>query len=115
MVTVGLSLVKNGFTIVAIAPLEFTFDNSKLTIGSCLSANSAGWSVTSVVAGNDVKLSILSSTGDVIPDGVIVNCSFTIGASASGTAALTFVDGIMSDEDFNEVDSVGTNGLVTIQ
>jgi len=117
-VTVGFTLTKNGPAINVIAPLEFDFDNTRLTFtGSgtttCVSTV-AGKNPTINVSGNRVGVA-LSGSEDPFPDGLFLNCTFTIQAAASGVAPITFVRAGMADGDFNDYDATGSSGQVTIE
>jgi hypothetical protein len=52
-----------------------------------------------------------------IPDGDIIDCSFTIsaGATPGSTTTLTFVTADLSDDEFNDYFPAGTNGTIAIQ
>ena len=115
-VTVPISLTKNGVNIVTIAPLAYTFDPNALTFGGCLKAPgvSSGKSVNAAMPSAG-KITVVVS-GDLVPlpDGDIVDCTFTIAASASGSTPLTFQSAAMSDDQFNDIDGTGTSGAVTV-
>ena len=58
---------------------------------------------------------VLSGDLVVIPDGEIIDCTFTIAAgAASGPTAATFQSAAMSDDQFNDYDASGTSGSVTV-
>ena len=115
-VTVPISLTKNGANIVTIAPLAYTFDPSVLTFGGCLKAPgvSSGKSVNAAMPSAG-KITVVVS-GDLVPlpDGDIVDCTFTLAAGATGSTPLTFQSAAMSDDQFNDYDATGTSGAVTV-
>ena len=55
-------------------------------------------------------------SGDLValPDGDIVDCTFTLAAGATGSTPLTFQSAAMSDDQFNDYDATGTSGAVTV-
>jgi len=112
MATIGLSLTKNGPTINVIAPLQFSFDDTRLTFGSCVSTV-AGKNPTVQVTGNVIGVAI-SGTEEVFPDGNFLNCTFNIKAAATGVAPITFISAGMADQDFNDYSATGTSGQITI-
>src|SRR6185295_6439219 len=85
---------------------------AKLAFGSCVSTV-AGKNPTVQLTGNRVGLNLLGTEAP-FPDGNVANCTFTINAAATGTAALTFVRAGMSYAVFSDYNATGTNGLVTI-
>ena len=115
-VMVPISLAKNGPNIVTIAPLAFTFDPGVLTFGGCLKAAgvSAGKAVNAAMPTAGKITVVVSGDLVVLPDGDIVDCTFTIAAGASGSTPLTFLSAAMSDDQFNDYDGSGTSGSVTV-
>jgi len=115
IVVVPISLTKNGPAINVIAPLEIDFDATRLSVGSnpCASAV-PGKNPTNNVAGNRIGVAI-SGSEEAFPDGVVLNCTFTILEGTTGVAPVTFVRAGMSDADFNDYDASGTDGSVIIQ
>jgi hypothetical protein len=115
-VTVPISLASNGVNLIIILPLRFDFDSDVLSFNSCTTPL-AGFNPLGVLLGaGQVSAGLTSNTNAIIPDGVVLNCSFTIAAGASpGASALTFVSAGLSDDQFNDVIATGTNGEVTIQ
>ena len=116
-VSVPISLTKNGPNIVTIAPLAFTFDPNLLTFGGCTKGAgvSAGKAVNTATPSAGRVTAALSGDLVVIPDGVILDCTFTIAAgAASGPTALTFQSAAMSDDQFNDYDATGSSGSVTV-
>ena len=115
-VVVQISLTKNGPNIVTIAPLAYTFDPSVLTFGGCLKAPgvSSGKAVNAAMPSAG-RITVVVS-GDLVglPDGDIVDCTFTIAAGAVGSTPLTFQSAAMSDDQFNDYDASGTSGSVTV-
>jgi len=114
-VDVPISLTKNGPSIVTIAPLVFTFDPNVLTFSSCAS-DVAFEQVAAVspVAGR-VSMVMYSAGLDVIPDGQVAHCSFTIsGSAAVGPSALTFVAAGMADAAQTDYTATGTAGSVSV-
>src|SRR6266481_4476789 len=111
-VTIAISLTNNGANIVTVAPLVFTFDPTVLTFGSCSRAAgvSSGKSVsTSMQVPGQVKV-VLQGDLVVIPDGDMIDCTFTINTSAPlGSSPLTFVSADLSDAQFNDYFAHGTD------
>jgi cohesin domain-containing protein len=120
-VTVQISLTKNGPNIVTVAPLVIGFDVNALSFVSCAAAPPVVPAKSLSPPGTSVpgQLALLLSGGlSTIPDGEIIDCTFAISAAATGTTSVTFVDGDLSDDQFNDyVPPVlsGSNGTVTIQ
>jgi hypothetical protein len=116
-VTVRVSLTSNGTNVVTIAPLRFSVDPSLLTFGMCTKAVgvSAGKAVNSAVpAAGQVSVAL---SGDLvaIPDGEIIDCTFTIAAgAANGVIAVTFQSAALADDQFNDYDATGSSGSVTV-
>lgn len=117
-VTVPISLTKNDTTIVTIAPLVIDTDLAVLTFGSCVSKVSGKNVDTGQPPSNPGRISITmsGSPSAVIPDGDIIDCTFTInaGASLNTSTPLTFVRAGMADVDLNDIDGAGTSGSVTV-
>jgi hypothetical protein len=116
-VTVPISLTKNGANIVTIAPLAYTFDPNVLTFGGCLKAPgvSSGKAVNAAMPSAGRITVVVSGDLVVLPDGDIVDCSFTIAAgAAAGSVAVTFESAAMADDQFNDYDATGTSGAVTV-
>ncbi len=116
-VTVAIALTKNGPNIVTIAPLVLTFDTNVLTFGSCTkTAGVSGGKSVNAAQPQPGRLTIALS-GDLapIPDGDVLNCTFTISAgAAAGSTALTFQSAGLADDQFNDFDAGGTSGTVTV-
>ena len=116
-VMMPISLTKNGPSIVTIAPLAFTFDPNLLTFGGCLKTAgvSAGKAVDTAVPSAGRATVTLSGDLVVLPDGAIVDCTFTIAAgAAAGPVAVTFQSAAMADDQFNDLTASGSNGVVLI-
>ena len=115
--TVPIALTKNGPNIVTIAPLVLTFNTNVLSFGSCTktAAVSSGKSVnTAMPAAGRITIAL---SGDLLalPDGEILDCTFTIAAGApAGATPVTFQSAGLSDDQFNDYDASGTNGSVTV-
>ena len=116
-VVVQISLTKNGPNIVTIAPLAYTFDPSVLTFGGCLKAPgvSSGKAVNAAMPSAGRITVVVSGDLVALPDGDIVDCTFTIAAGASGSTPLIFQSAAMSDDQFNDYDASGTSGSVTVR
>jgi Cohesin domain len=114
VVSVSISLTKNGPNVVTIAPLVFTFDPAVLTFGSC-SSDVSGKNVDAVSPAAGHVSMVVSGGLTTIPDGAIAHCSFTIsGGAPAGPSALTFVAAGMSDANQNDFTATGTSGAVTV-
>jgi hypothetical protein len=118
-VEVAISLTKNGHNIVTIAPLVIQFDPAVLTVaipGGCSknAAVSGGKSVNAAMPQSGRLTIALSGDLAVIPDGEILRCTFNLQAGASGTTALTFVSAGLADDQFEDIDAVGTSGSITV-
>lgn len=116
-VTIPISLTKNGPLIVTIAPLVLVFDPGVLTFGGCAKTAqvSTGKSViTRVDVPDRVSIALY---GDLvpIPDGEVLECMFAIAAGAAvGITPIVFVSAGVSDLGFNDINSVGCSGSVTV-
>ena len=116
-VNVPVSLQSNGASIIEIAPLEFTFDSSKLTFINCSSSLAGSYTVQSASPSFGlVRMLVGSGTNLVIPDGQLAICAFTIAPLAMlGTLSpLRFQTAGMSDADFNDIAASGQSGSVEI-
>jgi len=118
-VTVAISLTKNGPNILTIAPLVLNFDPAVLTFGSCAktAAVSAGKSVsTATPMAGEITVALQGDLA-IIPDGEIIDCTFTIaaGATSGGSTMVTFVSADLGDDQFNDFFPTGTNATVSIQ
>jgi hypothetical protein len=114
VVSVSISLTKNGPSIVTIAPLAFTFDPAVLTFGGCASEVS-GKNVDAVSPSAGHVSLVVSGGLTTIPDGTIAHCDFTIaGGAPAGPSALSFVDAGTSDASQNDFTATGISGSVTI-
>ena len=82
-VTLPFSLTMNSYQVVTIAPLVIGFDPGIASFNSCVSKVSSKAVDAGVPTDEPDRLRIVMEGGlSVIPDGPIVDCSFTIAAGA---------------------------------
>ncbi|MFI5394453.1 MAG: cohesin domain-containing protein [Candidatus Binatia bacterium] len=114
VVSIAISLTKNGPNIVTIAPLVFTFDPAVLTFDSCTS-DASGKNVDAVSPASGHVSMVISGGLATIPDGAIAHCGFTIADGApAGASALSFLAAGMSDANQTDFTATGTSGVVTV-
>jgi len=112
-VAVSMLFAKRGFNAVTIAPFVFDFDTTRLTFTNCVST--VGGKTADAQLQSPGRISVVLSGGlGVIPDGPIMDCTFAVGATSSGNAALTFVTAAAADAQSTEVLATGSSGAVTI-
>lgn len=109
-VTLALSIVSSGGD--ACTTVEWTFVSSDLTLQSvALGAAGAGKSLS--FAGNTVVVGGFDAL--VIPDGVLVNCTFLISATPStGSVPVTLSSISASDVSANPLSSSSSGGTVLV-
>ena len=116
-VVVPISLEKNGVTAASIAPLIIDIDTGVLTFVSCAktAAVTSGQTVaTSMPTPGQITIVLAGLDLTVLPDGEIIDCTFTINAAATGSTAVTFESAAVGDDQFNSFDATGTSGTVTV-
>jgi hypothetical protein len=114
MVTLPFTLSSAGVGIIFVSPLQIMFDTAVLSFGSC-SSPVAGKSVLATTPTPGLLSIAITGSLDILPDAVILNCTFTIAGGASpGTTTLTFVQAGLTDGE-NDIEGSGTNGSVTVQ
>ena len=113
-VSVPISLTANGRSLVTIAPLEFTYDATKLDFERCQRApgvSSQKRVTTAVPSAGRVRL-VLAGDLTVLADGPVVECTFNARSNASGSAVLGFVAANVADDQFDDFDATGTDGSI---
>lgn len=116
LVSVPIALASHGRNLVTIAPLEFTYDSSKLLFRRCQRAvgvSSAKRVTTAVPNIGRVRL-VLVGDLTVLADGPVVECTFEAQAAATGVASLSFERANVADDSFNDFDASGSDGSVTL-
>ncbi len=116
LVSVPISLTSQGRNLVTIAPLEFTYDDTKLLFQRCQRAvgvSSTKEVRTAVPAIGRVRL-VLAGDLTVLADGPVVECTFEARSTASGTATIAFVSANVADDTFNDFEAAGADGSVTL-
>ena len=116
-VTLMISLTKNGTNIVTVLPLILDFDPNVLALVSCsrAAAVSTGKSISTFLRTAGEVAIQLSGDLETIPDGDIIDCTFTIsGSASSGVSPVRFVSANLSDDQFNDFFAMGSDGSVTV-
>jgi hypothetical protein len=114
-VTVPISMEMEADDVVTVAPLLFDYDDSVLDFESCESRIDGKLLQALAPSPGRVGLALYGNL-DVIPDGTIAACTFTIAdQAASGSTALKFVRAGLADLDLQDIEGAGSDGSVTVQ
>ena len=108
-------MTKEDDDIVTVAPLLFDYDEEVLDFAGCESEVDGKLLQASSPSPGRVGLALYGNL-EVIPDGTIAACTFSIAQqAASGSTALKFVKAGLADLDLNDINGNGSDGSVTVR
>ncbi len=115
-VTLPFSLAMNSYQVTTIAPLVVGFDPGIVSFNACVSKVSGKAVDAGVPTDEPDRLRIVMEGGlSVIPDGLIIDCTFTIATGTEpGPMVVTFERAGMSDANLTQVEATGSDGTITV-
>jgi hypothetical protein len=114
-VSVPISMEMEASDVVTVAPLLFDYDESVLGFDGCESRVDGKLLQALAPSPGRVGLALYGNL-EVIPDGTIASCTFTIAEQAdSGSSALEFVRAGLADLNLQDIEGTGSDGSVTVR
>jgi hypothetical protein len=113
-VSINVAIGKNGLRIVGVSPLFFSFDPTVFDFAGCTTTLTGKQIMSDVTTPGTVRSSLLGDNS-ILPEGTVMQCSFTIRADApAGDYPLVFQVGGMIDDQGTVFAAQGTDGAVIV-